>query len=293
MFDNATEPQVLRPFLPVAGAARVIVTSSQRSVAQLGATVAVEVFSEAEALAFLAARTGLDDAAGARVRAGRDGDACGAVMDLVAVLSPAGVRRALLQAGGQGGLPGRDGALGGLGAEAVDGVAARLAGASLLTFSVDGSAVSAHRLVMRVIRENLAASDALLPVCLGAARLLTGLAASLEETWHTDRAATRDLIEQVMALQESSATSLASHDPASHELADHMIRLRSRAARFVSKLGDHPERGILIGERLVADQEQALGADHADTLASRNNLAGAYQKPGRTGGPGGAGPAVR
>jgi hypothetical protein len=72
-----------------------------------------------------------------------------------------------------------------------------------------------------------------------------------------------------------------------------MIRLRSRAARFVSKLGDHPERGILIGERLVADQEQALGADHADTLASRNNLANAYQKPGRTGGPGGAGPAVR
>ena len=42
--------------------------------------------------------------------------------------------------------------------EVVDRVLARLAGASLLTFSVDGSGVSAHRLVMRVIRENLAAS---------------------------------------------------------------------------------------------------------------------------------------
>jgi flagellar basal body rod protein FlgC len=46
---------------------------------------------------------------------------------------------------------------------------------SLLTFSVDGSAVSAHRLVMRVIRENLAASGALTAVCEKASDLLVGL----------------------------------------------------------------------------------------------------------------------
>ena len=40
-----------------------------------------------------------------------------------------------------------------LSCEVVDRVLGRLAGASLLTFSVDGSTVTAHRLVTRVIRE--------------------------------------------------------------------------------------------------------------------------------------------
>ena len=43
-------------------------------------------------------------------------------------------------------------------------------------------AVTAHRLVMRVIRENLAASNALTAVCEAAAQLLDGLAESLSET---------------------------------------------------------------------------------------------------------------
>jgi 1-deoxy-D-xylulose 5-phosphate reductoisomerase len=47
----------------------VIITSNQRSVANLGASVPVDVFSEAEALTFLAARTGQADAAGAGVLA--------------------------------------------------------------------------------------------------------------------------------------------------------------------------------------------------------------------------------
>ena len=54
-------------------------------------------------------------------------------------------------------LAGPGGGLPALAPEVADRALARLAGASLLTFSVDGSAVTAHRLVMRVIRENLAA----------------------------------------------------------------------------------------------------------------------------------------
>ena len=69
VFDNATDPQLLRPFLPAAGAARVIITSNQQPVAYLGTGVPVEVFTEPEALAFLAERTGQADAAGARVLA--------------------------------------------------------------------------------------------------------------------------------------------------------------------------------------------------------------------------------
>ena len=124
-----------------------------------------------------------------------------AVMDLLAVLSAAGVRRSLVHAAARVGLAGRDGPVPALAAEVVDGALARLAGASLLTFSVDGSAVSAHRLVMRVIRENLAAGGALTAVCQAAARLLDGLVASLEERWHEDRAVTRDLVEQILALR--------------------------------------------------------------------------------------------
>ena len=194
VFDNATDPGLLRPFLPAAGAARVIITSNQQSVASLGSGVPVDAFTEQEALTFLAARTGQADAAGAQAlakelgclplalaqaaavmasqrlsygtylerlrrlptddllipeKASRDPrgvaaavqlsldavqavdetGACGAVMDLVAVLSAAGVRRSLVYAAGREGFAGRNGLLPGLAPEVVDEALARLAGA--------------------------------------------------------------------------------------------------------------------------------------------------------------------
>jgi hypothetical protein len=39
---------------------------------------------------------------------------------------------------------------------------------------------------------------------------------------------------------------------------------------------------ILLLERTVADCERVLGADHPDTLTTRNNLAMAYRAAGRT-----------
>ncbi len=341
VFDNATDPGLLRPFLPAAGAARVIITSNYQAVALLGAGLLVDVFTEAEALTFLAARTGQADAAGAQelaaelgclplalaqaaaviasqhvsygtyldrlrrlpvadllaaeeagqyprgiaaavllsldtVRAGEQGGACAAVMDLVAVLSAAGVRRSLIHAAARAGLAGREGPVPALEPEVADRVLARLAGVSLLTFSVDGSAVSAHRLVMRVIRENLAADGALTAVCQAAARLLDGLAASLGERWHEDRAVTRDLVEQIMALDESAARC-----PPGSDLSRPMMRLRFWALFFLNYLGDSAAQAIVIGEQLLADQERVLGPDHPDTLGTRNNLALAYHDAGR------------
>jgi tetratricopeptide (TPR) repeat protein len=341
VFDNAVDPDLLRPFLPAAGQCRVIVTSNQQVVANLGAGVPVDVFTEGEALTFLAARTGQADAAGAvelaaevgrlplalaqaaaviaaqhlsyatylerlrrlpvadllepeeagqyprgiavavllslnYVRAGQDGDACTAVMDLLAVLSATGVRRSMVHAAGEQGLPGRAGPLPALAPESVDRVLARLAGTSLLTFSLDGSAVTAHRLVMRVIRENLAADGALTAVCESAARLLDGLAASRRENWHEDRAATRDLVEQIMALDESAARC-----PLGGDLDRLMLRLQWWATALLARLGDSAAQAIVIGERLVAAHERVLGPDHPDTLASRNNLAIAYRDAGR------------
>ena len=341
VFDNATDPALLRPFLPAAGQCRVIITSNYLPVASLGAGVPVDVFTGTEALTFLAARTGQADAAGARalaaelgclplalaqaaaviasqrlsygtyldrlrrlpvadllaaeeagqyprgvaaavllsldtVRAGDQGGTSAAVMDLVAVLSAAGVRRPLIHAAAGEGLAGRAGPVPALAPEVADRVLARLAGASLLTFSLDGSAVSAHRLVMRVIRENLAAGGALTAVCQAAAGLLDGLAVSLNERWHGDRAGTRELVEQILALDESAARC-----PPGGDLDRDMIRLRLWATMFLVRLGDSTAQAIMIGERLVADQERVLGPDHPDTLTARNNLAVAYQVAGR------------
>jgi tetratricopeptide (TPR) repeat protein len=343
VFDNATDPEVVQPFLPAAGAAKVIITSNQQSVANLGAGVPVEVFTEPEALAFLAERTGQADAGGARaladelgwlpmalaqaaaviasqhlaygtyldrlrhlpvgdllppvaagqyphgvaaavllsleaVRAGDDSGACDAVMDLLAVLSAAGVRRSLVYESGQGGLPGPNGPLAGLGPEVVDGVMARLAGASLLTFSLDGTSLSAHRLVMRVIRENLAITGSLTAVCEVAAQRLDELAEGLAATWHQDRAGARDLVEQILALDEASAAC-----PADGDLERRMLPVKGWATWFLLQLGDSAAQAIVIGERLVADRERALGPGDPDTLTARNNLAAAYRAAGRTG----------
>jgi hypothetical protein len=129
-----------------------------------------------------------------------DGSSCRAVMDLLAALSPAGVRRSLMHAVAAQKSLGRAGeALVGLPPEVADRVLGRLAGTSLVTFSVDGSSITVHRLVMRVIRESLAARGALATVCAAAADALDRLAGSLTGTWHQDRLLVRDLVEQIMA----------------------------------------------------------------------------------------------
>lgn len=62
VFDNVEAPDVVRPFLPAAGAARVLITTTKQSVADLGTTVPVDVFSGQEARALLEGRTGLEEA---------------------------------------------------------------------------------------------------------------------------------------------------------------------------------------------------------------------------------------
>ena len=65
VFNDANDPDVLQPFVPAGGAARVVITSTRPSVANLGTNVSVDVFSADEALAVLAGRTGLADEVGA------------------------------------------------------------------------------------------------------------------------------------------------------------------------------------------------------------------------------------
>jgi len=65
VFDGVEDPGLLRPFVPAAGAARVLITVAREPMAELGTRVPVDVFSAEEALALLDGRTGLADEAGA------------------------------------------------------------------------------------------------------------------------------------------------------------------------------------------------------------------------------------
>jgi RNA polymerase sigma factor (sigma-70 family) len=65
VFDDVADPEALRPYIPAAGAARVLITTTRQSAANLATAVAVDMFSADEALSFLSGQTGLDDEAAA------------------------------------------------------------------------------------------------------------------------------------------------------------------------------------------------------------------------------------
>ena len=73
VFDNAIDLDQLARFLPAGGQCQVIITSNQLEAGVLGQVVAVDVFTEQEALVFLARRTGRPEDAGARELAGELG----------------------------------------------------------------------------------------------------------------------------------------------------------------------------------------------------------------------------
>ncbi|GGL04713.1 tetratricopeptide repeat protein [Planomonospora parontospora] len=65
VFDNAADVALVRRWCPATGAVRVLVTSRNRAFGRHCATVEVEVFTPGQARAYLAERTGRDDADGA------------------------------------------------------------------------------------------------------------------------------------------------------------------------------------------------------------------------------------
>jgi tetratricopeptide (TPR) repeat protein len=342
VFDNASDPDVLRPFVPAVGAARVLITSNLQSVADLGASVPVDVFTAEEAVAFLAGLTGLPDADGAAavaaelgylplalaqaagviagqhlayetylnrlrvlsvqeylvqkegqpyphgaaeavllsldaVRADDQAVVCTGVMEVIAVLSAAGVRRDLLYAAGAAGVLANGGQGAEVSADLVDRALGQLAVRSLLTFSLDGQTIIVHPLVKRVVREGLARRGHLTGTCRAAASVLRARAEAVKGS--PDRQLVRDVPEQVAALLETTATIA---DEADEELTRTLLRLRFWALYHLNELGDTAEQAVAVGEPLTVDLEQVLGPDHADTLASQDGLAVAYQAAGRT-----------
>jgi tetratricopeptide (TPR) repeat protein len=342
VFDDAADPGLLRPFIPAAGAARVVITVAQEPTAELGTSVPVDVFSAEEAVALLDGRTGLADEAGALAVATKlghlplaldqaaaviaeqhlryaaylaelqalpaedylvrreDGDeqpyppgaaeavllslqaaraadpvgVCTGVMEFMAMLSPAAVRRDLLHAAGQAGtLLGRGRRVA---ASMVDQALVRLTERSLLDFSRDGQVVSVHGLVARVIREGLARREGLAAACRAVASALEVSAEALAKP--RDHAAVTEMLGQVMALLDNAGTPA---DDADEKLASTLMRLRFLALDHLIELGDCMPRAVAIGEPLTADLERTLGPSHPDTLNARNSLAAAYKAAGR------------
>jgi tetratricopeptide (TPR) repeat protein len=339
VFDDAEDPDALLPFLPAGGAARVLITSTRPSAANLGPSVPVDVFSPDEASAFLAGRTGLNDEPGAaavaaelahvplllaqaagvicaehleygayleRLRALPVGEylsredrqayprraaeavllslesvlatdqsgMCTRAMQIIAVLSSAGVQRDLLHAAGQAGVLayGRHR----VAAALVDRALTQLAERSLLDVSLDGQTIIAHRLVTRVVRDGLARRNWLAAVCRAAAAVLEARALALAASHN--RSVVRAIPEQVTALIAHTARSGGEADK---ELARVLLRLRFLALYHLIELGDSASAAVSVGEPLIADLEWVMGPDHPDTLNARNSLAAAYQAAGR------------
>jgi tetratricopeptide (TPR) repeat protein len=342
VFDDVEDPGLLRPFVPAAGEARVLITAAREPIAELGTSVPVDVFSAEEALALLDGRTGLADEDGALavavqlgylplaldqaagmiakqhvgyaaylaklralsaedhlVREDEDeeeqpsppgvaeavllameatsvADRLGvsiAVMELVAMLSPAVVRRDLLHSAGQAGT-----LLGGgrrVAASMVDQALERLNERSLLGFSLDGQAVSVHRLAARVIRAGLARQGRLGPACRAAASAVEGFSTALAK--HRNHAAVTEMAGQVAALAENAG---AVPDDVG-ELATMLARLRSLVLNHLAELGEAMPEVIAIGEPLAADLNRLLGPDDPDTIRARTDLARAYHQTGR------------
>ena len=186
-----------------------------------------------------------------------------AVMELVAMLSPAVVHRDLLHSAGQAGT-----LLGGgrrVAASMVDQALERLNERSLLGFSLDGQVVSVHRLAARVIRAGLARQGRLGPAVAALAK-------------HPDHAAVMEMLAQVAALAENAGTAV---DDAGEQVPTMLTRLRSLALNHLVELGDTMPHAIAIGEPLTADLDRLLGPDDPDTIRARNDLARAYRETGR------------
>ena len=196
------------------------------------------------------------------------------MLEIMAVLSGAGVRRELLHIAGQAGVLASGGHR--VSAAQVDRALEWLSHRSLLSFSLDDQTIIMHRLVAQVVRDWLARRERLAAVCRVAASVLEARAIALGRS--QDRPAVRDVPQQVEALLENT-TELAGE--ADKELARILLRLRFVALYHLIELGDSMPQAIAVGELLTADLERLLGPDHRDTLNSRNSLAAAYLAAGR------------
>ena len=188
---------------------------------------------------------------------------------------------------------------------------------SLLDWSVTGDAVLMHRLLARVLRERDQAGGQWASTVTAALKLLEPLLFPVEQAWSRREEGAR-LATQVEALWDADAEAgtsdpdlaLGSCRPGPGRSGNYVHQPTSAApsppapgpwptasgcwapttptrsahgttSHTAYKSAGRLEQAIGLHEQTLADRQRVLGADHPDTLTSRNNLAGAYQEAGR------------
>ncbi|SEF22233.1 hypothetical protein SAMN05421837_1011292 [Amycolatopsis pretoriensis] len=183
-----------------------------------------------------------------RTAGARDGRAL-VVAELLAVLAPRGVRRALVHRAGPDPV-------------AVDAALSGLEGASLAEFDVSGEVVTMHRLTRRAVLGRLHAEDRLAEVLDRAFAVLDG-----EET--------ADLADHAAALwRHFRALPSVSAGPRLGPI----LRLRRRSVELlVAESAFAQARGL--GREVLADHEAYLPAGHEDTALAAESLDRAAHPP--------------
>ena len=146
---------------------------------------------------------------------------------------------------------------------------------SVCQFSEDGAKATLHRLQGRVIRENWknepkeqahAEEDAVaLLASVNAKRVL-------DQENNNRREDVLDLADQLRAISEQDYSSALFSAPLFNNVLASVLW-------YSAELGA-PQAAVALSD-VVTHLSKILGPDHPDTLASRNNLAGAYESAGR------------
>lgn len=192
----------------------------------------------------------------------------GMLLGILALLSPEGVSRELLYRGQSAGTFT-------IGPDDIDAELGSLASNALVNFTgEDGSAVTMHRLVMRVVRERAEKNRTLAYLGAKAVALVNECQQPRDKPlW--DRRAGRECLRQTIALADHLAPVPGGAKPGT------LVELRSWALWCVNELGDNLVEAVDLGEKAVADSVRILGPEHPETLVSRSNLAYAYAEVAR------------
>jgi tetratricopeptide (TPR) repeat protein len=201
------------------------------------------------------------------------------LLDLLAVLDPAGVSRPIvtvlvssghdhrLRAGLR-----RRWRSGGVDVDA-DQLIGVLAGASLVTVTANGTAVVMHQLVARTLRE--AASTAKLGKILAEAAGAVRQAVPAEQAPPPAPEFVAELARHTLALLGRADTpDLKTSVPVA------VARMAMVVGAWLHRVGAYTSM-IAVDDATLAVQQRVLGPEHRDTLTSRSNVAAGYREVGR------------
>ena len=315
VFDHVDDPHVVRPFLPASGAARVLITTTQQPVAELGSAIPVDVFSDQQALALLDGRTGMGEERAAVV-VGELGHLPLVLAQAAAVmgeqqlvyepyLKQLGALRVTASLAPERDQPYPRGvaevvllSLDAIQASDRTGVYARI-----MSIMAVLSAAGARRDLLLVAGQEGAQVDggqSLPPDTVDQAldRMVDRslLTTSLDGQTVIAHSLVARVVREFLARQERLTAAYRAAASVLLARADALGRLPDRqAVRDMSQqvtalldhidrteadaaeLGDNAPQAIAVGESLIGDLERVLGPDHPDTLTTMNNLALAYK----------------